>query len=309
MRNKKYSFRMYTAWDYEREIMDLNKESDKGWQLILGGCFHSVFEKDAGVKYRYQLDYNTDIDNRMRYKDTFMEQGWEYINSTFNGWHYFRKIYDPSLPEEEYEIYTDSSYLPEVRTRWIRIAKILIVMLSILLALTTTLMAIYPEITRIPTLLQYTMLIVLMSNGVRKMSRTDKKFKSMRGGAVIGIIIFVTIAGTFFTSWLNEMRPHMSMGVSNDVKVKHEVKDLIPDAHFEVKYADNYYFDIDITCSNVINFILLDEEGKTVFSKSCENDDINIDNKRLWLTKGDYQIKVQTGSLESGPYDVKWSVD
>ncbi len=103
--NKKRSYRIYAAWDYTKEIEDLNKESENGWQLIKGGCFHSVFERDEGVVYRYQLDYNDKIDNRMRYIETFNEQGWEYINSTFNGWHYFRKIYVPGTDEREYDIY------------------------------------------------------------------------------------------------------------------------------------------------------------------------------------------------------------
>ena len=95
----KRSFKVYSAWNYQREIEDLNRASEQGWQLVKGGCFHSVFEKNPNVQYRYQLDYRR-IDNMGRYIETFREQGWEYVNSVFNGWHYFRKLYDPTQPEQ-----------------------------------------------------------------------------------------------------------------------------------------------------------------------------------------------------------------
>ena len=89
----KTSFKMYSAWNYQKEIEDLNKASLEGWQLKKGGGFHSTFVKNPDVCYRYQLDYGR-IDDMGRYIETFREQGWEYINSTFNNWHYFRKAYD-----------------------------------------------------------------------------------------------------------------------------------------------------------------------------------------------------------------------
>ena len=68
-RKYKRLFNMYPAWDYRRELEELNRQS---------------------------------------------EQGWEYIRTTFNGWSYFRKPWDPSLPEEQYEIFTDQASLREM---------------------------------------------------------------------------------------------------------------------------------------------------------------------------------------------------
>ena len=114
MGKRKISHAAYAAWDYKKEIEDLNKKSQEGWQLVKGGCFKSIYEQNDQACYRYQLDYNTDIENKVLYLEMFEDQGWEYINSTFNGWHFFRKPYDPELPEEEYEIYTDSSAIPDM---------------------------------------------------------------------------------------------------------------------------------------------------------------------------------------------------
>ena len=101
----KRKFGFYSAWNYELEIEDLNKMSEQGWQLIRGGgLFSNKFKKNPDIQYRYQLDFQPSIEDKGRYIETFREQGWEYVNSTFNGWHYFRKLYDATKPEEEYEI-------------------------------------------------------------------------------------------------------------------------------------------------------------------------------------------------------------
>ena len=125
MKKTKNSYKAYAAWEFDREVQDLEERSRNGWQLIKGGCFHSKFSFDDSVQYRYALDFNQDITDPMRYRETFAEQGWEFINSTFNGWHYFRKAYDPSLPEEEYQIYTDAASRKEMANRWKRVARIL----------------------------------------------------------------------------------------------------------------------------------------------------------------------------------------
>lgn len=130
-RNKKTRYRMYFAWNYDKEIEDLNKLSREGWQLTKGGCFYSEFEKNTDEVYRYQIDFNNTRDDKNRYIETFEEQGWEYINSTFNGWHYFKKKYDENLTNEDYQIYVDKG---EMLDRWIRLASVLIVALIVVIA-------------------------------------------------------------------------------------------------------------------------------------------------------------------------------
>jgi hypothetical protein len=115
----------YYAWEADREERDLDEASRSGLQLVHGGCFHSRFRRDSGVVYRYRIDYRTDIPDMMDYRAAFEAQGWEYLNSTFNGWHYFRKLYDPALPESEYEIYTDRQSYAEMQNRWMRLIAVL----------------------------------------------------------------------------------------------------------------------------------------------------------------------------------------
>lgn len=137
MKEMKTSYKMYGAWEFEKEAKAINEEARNGWQLVKCGCFHSKYEKDDSVEYRYQIDYNTDRKDRKRYIETFEEQGWIYINSTFNGWNYFKKVYDPTLPENEYQIYTDQDSFNEMMRRWIHLANVvtmfMVVMEGILL--------------------------------------------------------------------------------------------------------------------------------------------------------------------------------
>lgn len=119
MRDIKNKITLYAAWEYDKEEKDLNEASKNGLQLVKGGCFHSKFRRDPSVRYIYQLDYNTRIDDVLRYKETFEDQGWEYINSTFNGWHYFRKPYREDMDEQDTRIYTDEQSLMEMQNRWL----------------------------------------------------------------------------------------------------------------------------------------------------------------------------------------------
>lgn len=125
MKDFKRSHKLYAAWEYEKEEEDLNEASKAGWQLIKGGCFSSTFRKDDAIRYMYQLDYMPNMKDRSRYIEVFKEQGWEYINSTFNGWHYFRKRYEEGTNVEDYKIYTDKQSLYEMQNRWIRMITVL----------------------------------------------------------------------------------------------------------------------------------------------------------------------------------------
>ena len=50
-KNAKISFKVYSAWNYQKEIEDLNEASRQGWQLVKGGCFHSKFVKNPEIWY------------------------------------------------------------------------------------------------------------------------------------------------------------------------------------------------------------------------------------------------------------------
>ena len=127
----KRTFQFFAAWDYEFEEQEFNRMSEQGWQLTSGGSFTQKYEYDDSVIYRYRLDYNNEVKDMTRYDETFRDAGWERVNSTANGWHVFRKVYDPQKPDEEYEIYTDEASRVEMLKRWRNVCCIFLCILPI----------------------------------------------------------------------------------------------------------------------------------------------------------------------------------
>ena len=127
----KRTLQFFAAWDYEFEEQEFNRMSEQGWQLVSGGSFSQKYEYDDSVSYRYRLDYNNDVKDMTRYDETFRDAGWERVNSTANGWHVFRKVYDPQKPDEEYEIYTDEASRVEMLKRWRNVCCIFLCILPI----------------------------------------------------------------------------------------------------------------------------------------------------------------------------------
>ena len=290
--NYKKSFRLYSAWNYQKETEDLDKASEEGWQLVRGGCFSSEFVKNPDVRYRYQLDYGR-IEDMGRYIETFREQGWEYINSTFNGWHYFRKLYDPSLPEEAYEIFTDTQSLLEMNNRWAKLALIV----GLIFALNAIIFAIrlitHPTL---PLLIQFlTSAIegIVLLRGCFIM-RNPASSRSRRGDSVLLAVFFtVIILGAVANIVLTEQRP-FSQTSQQASSVDHPVVDNRW-ADFKVTYADNYYLDLKFEADAPFTFAVLNDAGEPVYQVT----DTHFEEKniQLKLPKGHYcySISCATG--------------
>lgn len=201
MKNRKRRYAMYPAWEYQQELDDLNALSEAGWQLEKGGCFRSLFYRDESVRYRYALDFNPDIEDPLRYRDTFQEQGWEFINDTFNGWHFFRKRYDPSLPEEEYEIYTDKQSVQDMAGRWSRLGYIL-GGIELALTLVNALMALRrPSVTGIATTLACLVLGAVLLTGAWRIRHPDVAGKPRRSlGWCFSAVFTILALGLLFGS-------------------------------------------------------------------------------------------------------------
>lgn len=194
MRNKKTRYVMYPAWEYRREVEDLNALSDAGWQLEKGGCFRSVFYRDESVRYRYALDYNNSIDDPARYRDTFAEQGWQFVNDTFNGWHVFRKRYDPSLPPEEYDIYTDEQSVQDMASRWSRLAYVFGTVELICAAM--NLFALFGRLSIINIAMALVCLIlgVVILVGARRIRRPETAGKARKSLRWCFAVVFILLA-------------------------------------------------------------------------------------------------------------------
>ncbi len=293
MKGYKRVFNVYSAWDYTREIEDLNKMSEKGWQLVKGGLLSNLYQKNDDLRYSFQLDYNPKIKDMGRYIETFREQGWEYINSTFNGWHYFRKLYDPALPEEEYEIFTDRESLHEMNNRWVRIATAICVFLAVFTIYYAIRMIRRPQLPTLIQLATFLVEFVVLLRGCLIM-RNPQSSRSRHGeNAWLPIFFIVILAGAAASITLLSMRP-----VFTTSQQASSIDKPIVDARwgdFEVQYPDNYYLDLSFEGSTPFTFAILNEAGEPVFTET--NTVFEEDTIRLRLPRGHYCLSM---SCESG---------
>ncbi len=292
-RQYRTSFRAYAAWNYQKELEDLNRASDQGWQLVRGGCFHSRFVKNPAIRYRYQLDYGP-IEDMGRYIETFREQGWEYINSTFNGWHYFRKLYDPSLPEEEYEIFTDRESFHEMNNRWARLALIIGCLLG-LCALFFAVRVLIPA-PNLPRLIQVLTLLaesLVLIRGALIMRNPDEVRRRKESGLFLALFFAVVFLGAGSSIALESLRPdyYTEQGATSVEAPIHDNRWMV----FQVTYPDRYYLDLDIEAEKPLTFAVLDGDGTPVYEVT--ETDFHEKDLALRLSPGSYSMSM---SCESG---------
>ena len=296
----KRSFRMYSAWNYMQEVEDLNKMSDEGWQLVRGGCFHSKFVKNPDIRYRYQLDYQK-IDDMARYIEIFREQGWEYVNSTFNGWHYLKKLYDPALPDEAYEIFTDRESLREMTGRWTRFATILGVLFGIMAIIEAFRVITAPNL---PRLIQLFTLIIesgLLLRGALIMRRTEPGQKLRHDSLILGIFLACIFIGAASNIILDDMRPDFNTQQQADEVFEPIVENRWVD--FDVKYPDNYYLDLMIKADEPLTFEIVNEADEVVYTET--GTDVDKKDIRIKLPRGSYGFRM---SVSSG-FELACSID
>ncbi|MBQ8038670.1 MAG: DUF2812 domain-containing protein [Lachnospiraceae bacterium] len=286
----KRKFGIYAAWNYELEVEDLNKMSERGWQLIKGGCFSNKFKKNPDIQYRYQLDFQPSIEDKGRYIETFREQGWEYVCSTFNGWHYFRKLYDATKPEEEYEIFTDVSSVKEMNNRWAIVGMVCLAFLFVYLMFYLVWMITKPKLTTLFGMIYLGVIFAVMLRGVLVMRKSDSSKKSRLDkwlmpfffvwGILGGIINFSLVEARPYCSWSNWSAEYSQISADLD-----EATNWLP---IQVKYPDNYYLDLKIDASSPLRVSFVDEDRNVLYTaKSSEFEEENI---RLWLEKGNYSL-------------------
>lgn len=282
MKEYKTTHHTYAAWNFDREIADLNKESQAGWQLMHGGAYHSKFRYDAGTVYRYALDYNTRIDDPTRYREIFREQGWEYVNSTFNGWHYFRKPYDPALPEEAYIIYTDRASESEMKKRWTRLIYSLGAITALLFLAYLILSILRPEIALFAFTLVFLVIALVCFRGGRKIHSASQKgsLAHRRGLPFLIALLILYVIGVVFGG--GRQRLHTLTSYTPDTLAEPWVIST------RVKLPDIYRLSISVDAAQAAEVALLDEDGAVVRSFSGTALDESV---LLFLTPGDYTFR------------------
>lgn len=306
-RQYKTSHRVYTAWNYQAEIEDLNKASEKGWQLIKGGCFSSKFKWNPDVCYRYQIDYPGKVEDMGRYIETFREQGWEYISATFNGWHYFRKAYDAALPDEQYEIFTDRSSLEEMKDRWTKFAISLSVLIAVFTALQLILYFVTPNLPAFVRIATLGVMLAASIYGIINMKHPERRKTARWDSAYFAVLLVVLIAGNAGSVLLTESRPYFNANyVSENVETIPAEWDRALEWHvLEIAYSDNYYIDLDITSDAPVCFTLRNESGEIVYT--VKGSTVAEENIKLNLKAGTYTMLLS--DFAGGSLNVSLDID
>lgn len=310
-RKYKTVYKAYFAWDYEQELEELDRMSRQGWQLVKGGCFHSRFVKNEELCYRYQLDYRPDVEDMGRYLETFREQGWEYVNSTFNGWRYFRKAYDPALPEEEYEIFTDRSSLTEMTRRWVILARVLLAFALLMAAVEGVLLLMKP---RLPQMIMTGTLLfeaLAIAWGAGLMGSKEKREKRKKNAFSIYVFLLVLVLGFGSSIYLMEQR--YSSGVMYLGSIGDGSATVEHWGEFDIAYKDNYYLSAEISAqSRLALSIVREETGEAVYTRELEP----AGEELPYLLLEDEQVKLERGSYRIYLSDyygetlaINWSID
>ena len=313
MKEYKRVWNIYAAWDYTREIEDLNKMSENGWQLVKGGAFSNYYKKNDSLRYRYQIDYNPKIEDMGRYIETFREQGWEYVNSTFNGWHYFRKLYDKAA--DDYEIYNDSESLKEMQGKWQKSGTAFTVMLCLfsVLELIYTIRAfrLYSAILTLTLIIE----AVVIGRGVfvlRNPQRADGHKRSWNGMKAFTTVLLIGIVSSVV---LMSLRGSNSFNTKSEVysPISSSIEDAVDWGDIKIVYPDYYNFDIRGYTGSPMTFAVVNTQTREVVSQirvdsSKAKDGRNFkEEQNILLKRGTY--KLYGYDFAGGEIDLHVSLD
>ena len=283
----KLKFNMFPDWCYEQEQKDLDRRSSEGRHLVTPGQYFHKYEQDTTIQYRYQMDYQSIEPDPDRYKEIYAEQGWEYLGSA-RGWHYFRKPYDPMLPEESYEAFTDEESIAVLRKRWAR-ATLGGTLASLLLFLIMAFSFFwFPAwLTLIPLLLLGIEFLYCFYSAF--MIRHPEKQKGPKAAFYITLFyVLLFTLGVF--SFIGVKAAHIQADLGHihvvDTPIAAGAENAVELERFDIYLSDNYLMDFFIIADAPVCFTIRNEQGDIVFTVTDDN--CHYPKHRISLKRGTY---------------------
>ena len=292
MKDRKVIFNRFAEWENDKAISTFNRMSDEGWQLSKVGNLTITFIRNEAVRYRYQIDFNTAVDSR--YREIFREQGWELVTTSMNS-SYLRRLFDPALPESEYEIYTDEQSYKEVlakpikRYTWLSIA-------YFLMSFSYGAIAISPERFDAMYMLISGMMLLcaVMFSIIGAQLRRKRKGKSctVDGMAVCisGVVALIVFLGMVVAIMTNMIDDTVSL-VNLDTQMQWETcdSDTTYELDFTIDKAGYYYLDLDCGAeSGAVNVTIENAEGEVLFDASPDGLEYSVEDECIRFVEGDY---------------------
>ncbi len=292
--SKRYK-RVYTgyfAWDYGQEEEKLNQYSREGWQLVNANGFFGKLKKNPEVCYRYQLDYQPNIEDVGRYIETFREQGWELVTRTWNGWNYFRKPYDATLPEEEYHIFTERDFMGEMPKQLMKILLGISIPLGVSVVCAGVLVYLNAKIADLVFLGVVLFELAMLCYGFLALKKLGKRGKVRYARTYCSLFLIVLILGFGANIYLR--------AESSSIRFFHQSEISNVDAEglgrsfgcWSPKYGDNFNLDVTVTADGPLTLCLVDTgSGEKLFEKQFQVQDTTESiSERMWLDAGTYEI-------------------
>lgn len=297
----------FTAWNYQAEVEELNRMSEQGWQLIKGKLFSQKYKKIDNIVYKYQLDYQSKIEDLGRYIETFSEQGWEYVNSTFNGWHYFRKVYNPLLPPETYEIYTDENSLKEMNNKWMRLGAFFAIILGLGAILIGYMLAESFRISSAILFVAITAEFFWLGLGVFRMRKNSKRRKAFNARYFLAFLFGILLIYVL----VNSARLDFNVTTKADYYAPIEKTHPVKWNEEVVTYPDFYNLEVEGKIAAPLSFEIINTKTNTVFMEDTlvpdSNKNISFEKNNIFLKKGTYSINFT--NFDGGMVDFKFDLD
>ncbi|MEN2768921.1 DUF2812 domain-containing protein [Ornithinibacillus xuwenensis] len=104
----KKKFKLFLAYDVEKEEKWLTEMSTKGLHLKKYRLFTYTFEENKEESYIYQVDFRPDA--KEDYFRLYEDAGWEHVTGAVNLFHYFRV---PTSQQDIQKIYSDKESILE----------------------------------------------------------------------------------------------------------------------------------------------------------------------------------------------------
>lgn len=308
MRKTKKIANTYARWEGDKAVARLDDLSKEGWQLKKAGLSFTLV-RDTEKVYRYQMDFKEKADKR--YYDTFAEQGWEQV-CEYMGEHWFRKEYDSSLPESDYEIYTDDeSYEYAVKksgkTYWALAVIYAMVTLAYLFGNRGRF-----DATIVVSIVAFAMIAAVNLLGAISVWRKakDRTRKIWFTGKGVWVVLMLTLVMVIAVPTISIDRGFRTVLDTNmawaecigddltDSGVTHELK-------FDVK-TGTHQLDIQYSCEEApISVEILDSEGNVIYRTEPALE-CKVSGEKLQLEEGTYFANIYA---EKGSKNAKFSID
>lgn len=294
---KKIRIGIYFAWDYDREEAKVNSMAKDGWQLKKGGLFHHTYER-SNKSYRYKIDYNSSAkfndESYRRYITLFEEQGWELINSTFNGWYYFRKPYIEGSNENEYELYTDDFSLRDMLSRWTFIARIIQVYFTVFFVLNLIHFILEKRYFNGFAILSSLFGILVFQSGIKSMKRKSVQEGNRSAKRInVSLLLFIGMLLSFILMVATPNKYHYDYWLKYTQLANNDTEKRIET--FTIEKDNSYMLDIKNSGDRGIIRVRILKDDSVIYNIGGLNYSLTT---RLELKKGEYQIEIEYDSLD-----------